>query len=372
MPDTHLENHTGMSPEYSYIPVAGKYFCTQSSFASLVWTLLIKTKRLHLNSLGIRRRQVAAILKSILRYRYWSMPDTADTLLLPAFGQLCIRVHRGYKVINFTRMTATKVFDPDIAAPAASCEINTIRDTESLNFAPELIEVDPQNHWYTEAFIPGERSLITERSDPVSVYNDKIADHLHQIISSKAVLTRGLVGYVRDIRASTLKQLIRSQLNGELAARIHGFIQSNAVRLKRAEDIVIYLSFTHGDFSFVNFLYKDNDIAVIDWESAKRRSILQDFYNYFLTELYYQRTQSNLLSEIDDAISMLSQRLMPIDSELSTNVVKFRNIYRWIYYLERIHTLLEREHSSGLENVIEKSMDVFEKHELGASSYHGL
>ena len=359
-----------MFPKYLYIPVAGKYFCTQSSFVSLLWTLLIKNKRLHLNSLGIRRRQVPTILKAIIRYRY-RIPVTAKPLQLPAFGQLCIRVHRGHKIINFSTLTATKVFDPGTAASAALNEINSVRDAASLDFAPQLIEVDPQSHWYTETFIPGERSAKTERSDPASIYKDKIADHLYQMISSKSVLTRRLFEHLHDLRASMLQQLTHSQLNSELATQIHGFIQSTAARLETSEDIAIYLAFTHGDFSFVNFLYTDNDIAVIDWESAKERSILQDLYNYFLTELYYRRTESNLLCEIDDAISILGRNLATINPELSSNVVDFKAIYRWIYYLERLHTLLDREPCNALENVIRKSIDIFEKHEACTSSRNG-
>ena len=370
-PCAHWKTRTGMLPDYPYIPVAGKYFCTQSSFASLVWTLLIKAKHFHLNSLGINRRQVPAILKSIIRYRYRTAAGTADTLQLPAFGQLCIRVHRGHKVINFSTLTATKVFDPGTAASAASNEINAIREAASLDFAPGLIEVDPQNHWYTEKFIPGDRSLKTEQSDPASIYKNKIADHLYQMISSKPVLTRGLVEYLRELRALLFQQLIRSQLDDELTTRIQGFIQTTAARLERNEDIAIYLAFTHGDFSFVNFLYMDDGIAVIDWESAKQRSILQDLYNYFLTELYYRRTRSNLLCEIDDAISMLSTRLASFNPELSRNMKEFKDAYRWLYYLERMHTLLDRETSTAQTNVIKQSLDVFEKHESSLSGHNG-
>ena len=367
MPDTHWNTQTGKPPEYPYIPVAGKHFCTQSSAASLVWILLINAKRLHLDSLGIKRRQVPAILKSIIESRHHTI---SGTLLLPVFGQLCIRVHRGYKVINLSTLTATKVFDPGTIASAASSEINSVRDAASLDFAPKLIEVDPKSHWYTETFIPGERSSKTGRSDPASIYKGHIADHLYTMVSSKPVLTRRLVEYFHDIRASILQQLIHSQLDGELTTRINTFIESTAAGMESSDDTAIYLAFTHGDFSFVNFLYKENDIAVIDWESAKQRSILHDLYNYFLTELYYRRTQSNLLREIDDAISMLSQRLAATDSELASNMVAFKDVYRWIYYLERMHTLLDREPSTVQTNVIGKSIDVFEKHESYASSYN--
>jgi hypothetical protein len=332
--------------------------------------LLVESRNLRLNSLGLRRRQLPAIFKSIISYRKHPQPGSANTLTLPANGHLCMRVHRGYKVFNFSELTTTKIFDQQIDASTVSSEIKSVHDAASLDFAPTLLEVDPQHRWYTETFIPGVRSSKGEQSDPKSLYEHAIGDHLAQMILSKPVRHTGLAEYLDEIRDLLKPQLTDSHLDDALSNRIHDFVRRIAARLETSKDTQIYLTFTHGDFSFANFLHTDSGIAVIDWEDARQRSMLNDLYNYFLTELYYRRTQSNLLTEIDDAISSLGRRLATKAPELAGDAVDLREVYRWLYYLERMHTLLDRKPSDTRSHVIQRSIDVFDKHESLASSPH--
>lgn len=356
-----------MASKYTYIPVVGKYFCCHCNLASLVWALFVKNKGLHL---GIQRRQVPEILKSIIRYRNHPQPSSTNILFLPAAGHLCIRVHRGYKIFNFSELTTTKVFDHNLSATKALSEIKSVRDAGSLNFAPTLLEVDPQTHWYTEIFIAGKQSSKNEQSDPKSLFENTIADHISQIILSKPVRTIGLVKYLDEICSSITLQLTSLQLNDDLSTCIHDFVYQIAARLETSKNVPIQLSFTHGDFSFVNFVHNNSNVVVIDWEGAQHRSILHDLYNYFLTELYYERTPLNLITEIDDAILLLNRRLAINESVSSKYFVDLKDTYRWLYYLERINMLLDREVSTGLLNVIQHSMKVFNKHESSISKYH--
>jgi hypothetical protein len=357
-----------MAPEYPYIPVAGKYFCSGCNLVSLAWTLLVKTRSLNLGSLGIQQRQLPTILQSIVRHRKHAQADSTDILILPAFGHLCMRVHQGYKVFNLSKLTTTKIFDQNLDAVTAANEINSIRDASSLDFAPTLIEVDPGNAWYTETFCPGKRSSKKEASDPAAIYERIVGDHLSQMISSKPLRTTELAEYLHGTRDSISQRL--TNFDNELSRRIDDFVRRIATRLEASTDSPIQLAFTHGDFSFVNFLYRNSDITVIDWESARQRSILHDLYNYFLTELYYGRIQSNLSTPIDDAISSLIRRLVLIDPEFPEKLIDSKDTYRWLYYLERLLTLLDREPSSGQMNVINRSIDTFDKHESRVSDQH--
>ena len=359
-----------MTSANQYIPVAGiwnRYFCSKCRLSSLAWILLAEAGNLNLNSLGIQRRHLPAIFKSIIKHRKHPQPSTADTLTLPAIGHLCMRVHRGYKVFNFSALTTTKIFDDDVDAAAVASEIKSVHDAASLDFTPTLLEVDPHNRWYTETFISGKQSSKREQSDPKSLYENVIADHLSKMTLSKPVRKIGLAAYLDEIRNLLTQQLTDTFFNDEFSARTHDFIHRIATRLEASENTLIHLTFTHGDFSFVNFLYLNNGIAVIDWESAQHRSMLNDLYNYFLTELYYNRTQSNLLTEIDDAILSLSRRLALQAPELAGAAIDLKDVYRWLYYLERMHVLLDREPSTNQINVILRSIDVFDKHESLAS-----
>jgi len=353
-----------MAAEYSYTRVANNYFCLHCNLVSLAWILLVKSESLHLKALGIHRRQVPAILKSIILRRMHLRQDSADTLTLPAFGHLCMRVHRGYKVFDFRRMTVTKLFDDDFDATAAAREIGAVRDAAVLDFAPSLLDVGRQDRWYTETFFPGTRSPKTAQSDPVSLFEQVIADYLAQMIRSKSVRTTGLAEYFHEAHESLTRQLTSLQLDAGISARILEFTRRIVECLENTDDTDIYLAFTHGDFSFVNFQDNNGRIAVIDWESAQLRSALHDLYNYYFTELYYGRTRSDLLTEIDSSVLSLSQRLAADNPALSRNVAKLGNVYRWLYYLERLHMLLEREISEGQLKVICHSADTFVRHEF--------
>lgn len=355
-----------MGSKYTYIPVAEKYFCCQCSLASLAWTLLVKNKG---KQLGIPRHLAPDVLLSIIKYRIHPQPGSTRVISLPVAGHLCMRVHRGYKIFDFSESTTTKVFDHDISGAKALSEIKSVQDAGSLDFAPALLEVDSQNQWYTEVFIEGKQGSKSESSAPKSLYDYVIADHLSKIILSKPLQVVGLVNHLNEVRNLINHHLTNSRIDNELSTCIHNFVHQITARLETSKDVPINLAFTHGDFSFVNFVHKNSDVVVIDWEGAQHRSMLHDLYNYFLTELYYERPKSNLVSEIDDAIILLGQRLASSQTVSSEDLVYLKDVYRWLYYLERIEMLLDREISEVILNVIRRSIDVFTKHESHASKH---
>ena len=104
---------------------------------------------------------------------------------------------------------------------------------------------------------------------------------------------------------------------------------------------------------------------VIDWEGGGIRNPLFDLYNYFLTELYYERATSTsaLVPKVNKAISYLQARLLPKIPELTRALVSLSPIYRRLYYLERVCMLLERELDNKLLSVIVRSIDVFNRYE---------
>jgi hypothetical protein len=121
--------------------------------------------------------------------------------------------------------------------------------------------------------------------------------------------------------------------------------------------------FSHGDFSLRNMLMTKEGIRVIDWESAGRRSVLFDLYNYFFTESYYGRIATNLVSEISEAISSLQSRIRSKAPDIAENLSSLTPMYRRLYYLERILVMLEREMSDDLLDVILRSIQVFKRYE---------
>jgi hypothetical protein len=286
---------------------------------------------------------------------------------------MCIPVHKGYKVFDFSRAVTTKVFAQDIDTIAAESEIEAVRKVSSLSFTPTLIEAKPGNRWYSETFIPGERSTRTEQSVPDLLFSQVIADHICEIVLSNPVRTLGLQEYTNSLRASVDRQLLQLEIDHELSTEVHNFIRRIITNLEAAENIPVQLAFTHGDFSFVNFIFRHKKkVAVIDWESARYRSILHDLYNYFLTELYYGRTRGDLVNEIDDSISLIARELLQSNESIESETLeKSRDTYRWLYYIERIQVLLDREPSDIQKNVIHHSIETFSQHETSTSNKHG-
>jgi hypothetical protein len=102
---------------------------------------------------------------------------------------------------------------------------------------------------------------------------------------------------------------------------------------------------------------------VIDWESIALRSILFDLYNFFLTELYYDRVSTNLVSETRMAIIGLQKKLYSENNETAIDLIELAEIYRWLFYIERICMLLKRDLNNKSMEVICRSINIFLKFE---------
>jgi thiamine kinase-like enzyme len=116
--------------------------------------------------------------------------------------------------------------------------------------------------------------------------------------------------------------------------------------------------FSHGDFSLVNILSTARGVRVIDWEGAKLRGLLYDFFNFFLTEIYYRRADVGIADYVNDIAYDFSVGL----KQKNNNDISVQ-FYRRLYYLERVNMLLERELTDKLLEVILRSIDVFQQFE---------
>ena len=125
----------------------------------------------------------------------------------------------------------------------------------------------------------------------------------------------------------------------------------------------ISLVYSHGDFSLVNILNTANGIKVIDWENGAKRNPLYDLYNYFLTESYYERTTVKMVTEINAGIMSVQERLAKSSPEIAATLATSADIYRWLYYLERLKVLVQRDMSRHNLAVIMRSIDVFTEYE---------
>lgn len=354
-----------MAREYPYIAVADNYFCTHCNLLSFIRIFLFRYGKLYLGAFDIQRKQLPTLLNAIRKFRSDGPGATTDAISLPVFGHLCIPVHHGYKVFDLYRLTATKYFPGDIEASAIRTEISRVREASALPFTPELIEIDPNGRWYRESFIPGSRSSRNAASEPATQFRETIGGYLAKIVCARPGRTTTVDTGLQELESSLKGKIGDLAEDKELCQQISDFIYRIIARLDSSREKQIRTAFTHGDFSFVNFICGQKGITVIDWEGADDRSLLHDLYNYFFTERYYDRCHPIDQNTFADAIDHFSQCLAAEGMHAVNTLDLGADVYRLLYYLERMQMLAEREASPGQRNVILKTIEIFDQYEAG-------
>ena len=355
-----------MRAPYTYVKIRGAYYCLQQNPLVLAWLLYVKNQALCLGSLGQDRRKAAGVVRSFVGY--WLGPrDVGSTLELPVFGNLCLPVHRGYRVFDLGRRAAVKVFGPEVDQALIAREIASVRRASALEFAPTVRRWSIEEGWYEEDLAIGHLGTRTPGSESLSVidrYRRDVEPCILGLIMLQTPTRVNLGEYLEEIIDEMLiGGLVRRVLDAEVADSIEQFIQSSVSRLRPFGDQQVDLVFSHGDFSLVNVLKTERGTVVVDWESAGQRSALFDLLNYFLTEVYYERASVGLSSEVDEAISSLQSCLASRGPGIGDRLHRLAQTYRRLYYLERVRVLLEREPTKNQADVILRSIDVFERYE---------
>ena len=286
---------------------------------------------------------------------------------LSARGNLCLRVHRGYKVFDFHRKKVIRIISSEVSQSTVIKEIEGVRKASQLDFAPNILRWDLKERWYEEDFVSGypcHSGAESEAGSILKIFHRHIAPCLEQMILLQDPMPTNLMEYIKKAKSIIkAKKLIRPELDVNKVNSISRYIESMVERLCLKKNFQIDLIFSHGDFSLVNILKRKEKIRVIDWEGVDRRSALFDLYNYFFTELYYKRGTTSLVEEIKEAISYLQSRLSAKLPELARTLVSLAPIYRRLYYVERVCMLLEREPTNKLLEVVLRSIDVFNRYE---------
>jgi hypothetical protein len=353
-----------MSATYQYIKIYDKYYCLQQNPLVLAWFLYYQHRSLCLHSLGLQRKKGRLGLKTLLRYQV-CLPTQVTVLELPVYGHVCIKVHRGYKVFNFRRKTVVKVLNPAIDTATVRDEIDSVRDASLLDFAPDIRRWSLAERWYEEDYISGysyrDGSVPPSgETDFLRIYYQRLEKFIEDMIFLKKPLIRDISFYLKE-NMNILEILIKTykKSNKFEVSNIQLFLEKTEKLLVPHGNTKIYLIFSHGDFSFFNILKTRNGIMVVDWESASPRNVLYDLYNYFFAELFFKRVATTMVSEINDAIASLHARLLSRAPDMARSLLSSAEVYRGLYYLERIRMLMEREPNVDLLNTITRSIDVF-------------
>ncbi len=321
-----------------------------------------KSLELHRN---ISAANVIATLKKLIQYQIY-LPKSSSILELPFNSNVCLIVHRGLRIFDFDKKVVIKTISQEVDDKSVKKEIEAVKKANKFDFTPKLRNWNIQERWYEEDYIIGSPCFFYPDSEqPLfqELYHEEIVWCLQNIILVTEPVYIEIKEYLSDLVKiiDTRRNLIFHKKK-ITETKIEEFILSLLNKLN-SEKSKIPLVFTHGDFSLVNILKTTNGVRVIDWADAGKRSALHDFYNYFLTELYYNRMSFSFIPKIKDAALALQTRIALKNHKIAETFLPLFKRYRWIYYIERIALLLERELNEKTLNVIIKSIDVFKNYE---------
>lgn len=357
-----------MGHMYTYTKIRGKYLCLDTGMMSLFWYLLIKFNALHHEQLKLSKKSSLRLIVGLMQSRITG--KQTDRIKLPVKGHLCFPVHRGYKIFNYSSCTVTKVFNTNVPREIIENEIEQISAAARLTHAPQVGKVSIEDNWYTEEYIPGEIRGYSQKNIGTTRFSERVNALIIPCLSEMQHIgpkkTVRLHDYTKKIIISINTILAENnELDSGKTDKVRAYVEKYVRKLQDSVNIDVRQVFSHGDFSLVNILNTEKGIKVIDWEGAASRSTYNDFYNYFLTELYYDLCKTDLVDEVEFAY----QKFNKVNNLEEKND---RDVYRWLFYIERMLVLIERDISEKIMDVVFKSIDVFEQFEQNTVASRSL
>ncbi len=350
-------------------------YCKQASLASIFspW-MNLPVSGLNLGSCRERCRLFLSNLKTFVAFLMcrWDLRPIDSAVELPLYGQLCIPVHKGYKVFDLRKGIVFKVFDSDVNTSSVLTEIEGLKKVSPIDFAPSVKRWNVEERWYEEEYVEStshESSLGQLDSELfLEKFRQDIMPLLDYLILWHNPIMNNSIEYGEEISEFFKDSGISKSQSKERGYHdIRMFFDSVMRRLRLEANCNVQLVFTHGDFCPANMLNTKNGIRVIDWEGAKYRSALFDFYHYFFYRAVSKKMSiTQVASEVNEALPMLIASLARKSLSLSRSLDQLANIYRLTYYNEEILQLVEREMTDNnlkISEIILKYIETFNRYE---------
>lgn len=342
-----------------------KIYINIDNSADALWHLIVHYKSNNIASLsptlGSGINQYFKIAKEIIRKK---LGKHRKVISLPVPGLLALVVHQGFKVFNYKDGTVSKVFDKSTSEVTIIKEVALVKGASRLEFAPKFIAEDISKKFFTEELVSGQLAVVNARENTDfsrDLYGSHIVNYIVQMITTdqeqNIQISHILQALSRFIHNDHLTGLETSHPN---LSEIKRFYSDVCDDLNNYADKNVIKCYSHGDFSLENIIFSRNNVKVIDWEGAESRSILNDFYNYFFTEMYYKRLDISL-----DILKPARRKLLDhLDSALvEQNIKSYFDVYRKIFYLERIKACLERNITESVVRVTMNSVLLFKEYD---------
>ena len=372
-----------------------RFLCLQQNIVVLIWILFFKKDTISTTKIrselktnapkflvdcfpssdlvSFFKNNVVALIKFVAyKYQLRKPKSPKSIVSLPLYGQICVPVYKGHKIFDLRREVVIRLFDPDVSLHDISNEIEHMKIASRVSFAPSLRKWDLMKRWYEEDYVIG--SVDSPRVSSMdsmaflkSFFQD-LAPHAINLIMLQSPLIKNAAQSVADLIQNIEDTRIGGQplLNTD-EAKIKDFLDRIVDSLQTKKDVPVFHVFTHGDFCPENILKTQQGMKLIDWECAKYRSALYDFYSYF----FYRPCHKNLpietlVFEINEALPFFISKISQELPELAGSISGYESLYRKIYYLERLGYLAEREMTDkkpGIRDLIFRNIEAFDSYE---------
>ncbi|MDR4498867.1 MAG: aminoglycoside phosphotransferase family protein [Candidatus Scalindua sp.] len=375
-----------VSPQYKYVKLDCYYFCFQQSLAVLAWILFFKREDLITIQPWLKKdfprwktvyfRHQWKIFKRNLTNLVFFVQcrlgfRNLDTVYLPVYGHFGIYVHKGYKIFNLWSGIVTKIFDTDVNKSIILNEIEQLKKVSQIDFVPTLKRWDINQRWSEEDYIRSSIPFSHRAADSVTflnAFNKEASPCINSLILFQPQETKNLAVYFRKlIEVLESSKLSKKSPDSKESIIFRDFIHFMVKELDAEGDLPVHLVFTHGDFCPANLLNTKNGLRIVDWETAKHRSLLFDFYSYFFYRITSGKLSVNkVVSEINEALPNFLSELSLRVPDITKNIFDFVKVYRFLFYVEYVCKLVERDLTDNRLNMthyICLNIDAFNQYE---------
>jgi len=304
----------------------------------------------------------------LIRYKLTRPPGA--TLSLPVFGNIAIGVHRGYKVVDFQNLVVTKIFSEDVPMQEARRQIQACKLAANVHAAPRFLGEDTDGAWYSEEYVGGvhgtDSALAT--SGRFMEYYPDVERCLLALVGAGQPQTVDTSAYISALTDPALLDRWNDTAGTEETVTEVRLFQDQLKLWLSQPQIVprLELVLSHGDFSLVNAIIADGRFRVIDWEGVRHGVLYADCLNFVFVETYYQRATTDITSDIAEVMRRYGEAVAGMYPGLKGVVEVPQAVSMRLYYLDRLHLMLEREVTGNLANVVRKSIRMFRDFDAAA------
>ncbi|RJR20786.1 MAG: hypothetical protein C4581_02900 [Nitrospiraceae bacterium] len=381
-----------MQNRYQYVKIKGepkRFFCLQQNPFFLACLLFFSKNTLqpHSDEDGVNKRSLHQMINrlqayfsstrtnllkvgSFVKHKY-HFNNSDEMVELPFYGQFCILVNKGHKILDLSRNVAIKVYRSDVDVSTITNELDRLKNGSLFDFAPSIRKWSIEDRWYEEDYISGTLEYSFKPLDTsllMNKFSRDVIPCLERLIAFRSPVLAPCSEYVNGIKNSLSNGGMLSQVtDGEITRKIWAFIDCISERILVVGKNPVCLVLSHGDFCPANMLNTSHGLRIIDWESATSRSALFDYYSYFFFRPLHQNLSvEECCTEIKLTLPIFLSKLGITVSDVTQILQASDAMYRRLFYLERIAMLIERQKYDTKLNVlgnISKYIDVFNRYE---------